>query len=165
MPFRGTLSVAAPPRSTLPSTTTFVSLDSDEIRGSEPVLRSASRRELPRLGEQPHLLLGGPVAEGRATRARDSLHVEDLFYFVGELQRRDRGAGAEIDDSDTAPELIRVCRDRYPTEDDALTDLRQPHEGQTVVERQASGVPRKNRDVLALSGGQVHPFQAPHAGV
>src|SRR3954452_9225778 len=109
--------------------------------------RRMSRLSL--LGKQPDLVaIAWRATEGRATRAGDGLHVEDLFDCVGELERRDRGAGADVDDPESALELLGVRRDRYSTEDDAFTDLRQPHEGEIVVKREATGVSRKYRDIL-----------------
>src|SRR4051794_17272267 len=126
--------------------------------------RNSRLGRLSLLGKQPDLV-AWRAAEGRATRAGDGLHVEDLFDTVGELERRDRGPGADVDDPEPAFELLGVRRDWHPTEDDALTDPRQPHEGEIVVKRQAAGVSRKYRDILAVSGGRINPFQPTHAGV
>src|SRR3954451_2635821 len=120
----------------------------------------------PLVRKQPDLVpVTGRAAEGRATRAGDGLYVEDLFHSVRELERRDGGAGADVDDPETALELLGVGRDRYPTEDDGLSHPRQPHEGKILVERESAGVSGKDRNVLAVSGGWVDPFQPPHAGV
>src|SRR3954453_10973717 len=118
------------------------------------------------LGKQPDLVaIAWRATECWATRAGDGLHVEDLFDSVIELKRRDRGPGADVDDPEPALELLGVRRDRHPTEDDALTDPRQPDEGEIVVKGQAAGVSRKYRDILAVSGGRINPFQPTHAGV
>src|SRR4051794_40442788 len=110
----------------------------------------------PGVGHDPDLVtVARCAAEGEASGAGDGLDIEDLLEAGAELQGRDGVAGRELDDPDAALELVVVLRDGGSAEDGGLADLREPHEGQTVVDREAAGVARQDRDHLTSARGEV----------
>jgi hypothetical protein len=92
---------------------------------------------------------GGPPRVGQ--RAPETVCTSNISSTLGELQRRGRVAGAELDDSDTTLELVLVRRDRCATKGGCLADLGQAHEGEPTMESQSACIARDRRDRLAVS--------------